>query len=103
SASPDLSATTKLRAFAAIANYDFLVARDKTERAIEKLQKEKENEPPERYALEELSAVKLDLPGGFEWSPGEVLESLVDGIEVPVRVVLQASPNPAGNPRMNLV
>ncbi|MCL6712945.1 hypothetical protein M8R20_38845 [Pseudomonas sp. R2.Fl] len=103
SSSDEISATTKLRAFLAIANYDFFVTRDKTKLEIEKFQAKREDVPDEVYALEEMAGVKLTLPGGFEWMPNEIVESLVDGSELPIRVVLQANPNLAGNPRMNQV
>ena len=101
SSSDTISATTKLRAFLAIANYDFFVTRDKTKLAIEKFQADREGDSDEIYAMEEMAGVKLSLPGGFDWMPNEVVESLVDGIELPIRVVLQANPSLAGNPRMN--
>jgi len=101
--SVDVSATSKLRAFVAIVNYDLLVTKDKTEQASEQLLREKEAEPKERYTMEELTAVKLQLPGGFEWSPSEVVESLVDGIEIPIRIILKEEPDLAGNPRMNQI
>jgi len=103
SSSDKISATTKLRAFIAIANYDFFVTHDKTKIAIEKFKIDKEGEPDEIYALEEMTAIKLRLPGGFEWKPDEIMESLVDGIELPIRVVLQPAPSLSGNPRLNLV
>lgn len=103
SSSDEISATTKLRAFLAIANYDFFVTRDKTTLAVEKFQAEREGGPEEVYAMEEMAGVKLSLPGGFEFLPNEVVESLVDGIELPIRVVLQAKPSLAGNPRMNQI
>lgn len=103
SSSDTISATTKLRAFLAIANYDLFVTRDKTKLAIEKFQADREGESDEIYAMEEMAGVKLSLPGGFDWMPNEVVESLVDGIELPIRVVLQANPGLAGNPRMNQI
>lgn len=103
SSSNEISATTKLRAFLAIANHDFLVTRDRTKLAIEKFQAEREGASDEVYALEEMAGVKLSLPGGDDWMPNEVVESLVDGIELPIRVVLQGNPSLAGNPRMNQV
>jgi hypothetical protein len=103
SSSNDISATTKLRAFLAIANYDFFVTRDKTLLAMETFHAKQEGASDEVYAMEELAGVKLSLPGGFDWMPNEVVESLVDGIELPIRVVLQANPSLAGNPRMNQI
>ena len=103
SSSDQISATTKLRSFLAIANYDFLVAREKTKLAIEKFQAERDDASEEAYAMEEMAEVKLNLPGGFDYKPNEIIESLVDGIELPIRVVLQEKPCLAGNPQMNKV
>lgn len=104
SSSPQLTATTKLRAFVAAANHNFLLARTKTRYAIEKAGAARTKQAPDGFRLENLTAeVKLKLSGGFEWSPDEVVESLVDGIEVPVRFVLQTTPDLAGNPRMDQV
>ncbi|QCW25862.1 hypothetical protein FE772_09505 [Lysobacter enzymogenes] len=103
SSSNEISATTKLRAFVAISNHDFFVMRDKTKLAIEKFQTNREKDSGDIYALEEMAGVKISLHGGFDWSPNEIVEGLVDGIELPIRVVLQAKPSLAGNPRMNQV
>jgi len=104
SSSSSLSATTKLRAFVAAVNHNFLVTRTKTREAIEKAGSERMKQIPEGFRPEELIAeIKLKLPGGFQWSPSEIVESLVDGIEVPVRFALQSTPSLAGNPRMNEV
>ncbi|WP_409460759.1 hypothetical protein ACK1O1_00715 [Stenotrophomonas maltophilia] len=103
SSSDEISATTKLRAFLALANYDFFVTRDKTDLAIERFKTEREAVSQEVYDMEEMAAVKLRLPGGAAWMPNEVVESIVDGIELPIRVVLQAKPDLAGNPRMNQI
>lgn len=103
STSTTLSATTKLRAFVAAVNHHFLVAQSKSEAAIAELGARRAAEQPEGFRVEELTSVKLELPGGFEWSPAEIVESLVDGIEIPVRFSLSASPDLAGNPRMDQV
>jgi len=103
SSSPEISATTKIRAFAAVANYNYFVTRDKTQRAMERAARELEAKPGPFYSFEALMSVKLSLYGGFKWSPAEVMESLVDGMEIPVRIVLQSSPSLAGNPRMNQI
>ncbi|WP_141233587.1 hypothetical protein [Lysobacter antibioticus] len=103
SSSDAISATTKLRAFLAIANHDFFVAREKTRIAMENFLSEREGESKEIYTLEELAGVKLSLAGGFNWLPNEVVESIVDGIELPIRVILQTKPNLTGNPQMNQV
>lgn len=98
-----LSATTNLRALVAAVNHHFLVAKNKSEVAIAELGAQRAKHQPEGFRVEELTAVKLELPGGFEWSPNEIVEGLVDGIEVPVRFALAASPDLAGNPHMEQV
>lgn len=103
STSATLSATTKLRAFVAAVNHHILVAQSKSEAAITELGARRAAEQPEGFRVEELTSVKLELPGGFEWSPAEIVESLIDGIEIPVRFSLAASPDLAGNPRMDQV
>ncbi|KRG54990.1 hypothetical protein ABB25_12990 [Stenotrophomonas koreensis] len=103
SSSDEISATTKLRAFLALANYDFFVTRDKTGLAIERFMTERAAVSQELYDMEEMAAVKLSLPGGAAWMPNEVVEGIVDGIELPIRVVMQAKPDLAGNPRMNRI
>lgn len=103
SSSDEISATTKLRVFVATANYDFFVASDKTKLAVEKFQAARKGGLEDVYAMEEMAGVKLSLASGFDFLPDEIMESLVDGIEVPIQVVLQAKPDLAGNPRMNQV
>jgi hypothetical protein len=104
SSSPQLAATTKLRAFVAAANHNFLLARTKSRDAFQVAGAARSEQDPDGFRFEELAAqVKLELKGGFEWSLDEIVESLVDGIEVPVRFALQATPDLAGNPRMQQV
>ncbi|WP_448227508.1 hypothetical protein [Pseudoxanthomonas mexicana] len=91
-----ISATTKLRSFASMVNYNFMVTLDKTDRA----HKAKLAEATEPVTAEEAAAVKIEAAGGHEWSPQEIIESLVDGIEIPARLLLMKNPDLAGNPRM---
>lgn len=104
SSSSTLSATTKLRAFVAAANHNFLLVRTKAREAIVKSGSERPQVDDSGFRPEQLLAeLKLDLPGGSQWSPDEIIESLVDGIEIPVRIALQKNPSLAGNPHMNQV
>ena len=103
STSSSLNATTKLRAFVAAVNHNFLVTRRKSETAIAEKGKTLAQENPKGFRVENLAAIKLELPGGFMWSPSEIVESLVDGIEIPVRFALAAAPNLAGTPRADQV
>ncbi|GEM_PF-2431895 len=101
--SNEISATTKLRAFLALANHEFFVAHGKTTIAVENFQASRRGSPSEVYAFEEMAGVKIRLPGGADWMPDEIIESIVDGVEMPIKNVLQKSPSLAGNPRMNQV
>jgi len=104
STSSSLSATTKLRACVAGANHNFFAVRTKTHSAFKEALDKWNATDLDGFWPEQLEAeVKLKLLGGFEWSPNEVFESIVDGIEVPVRFALQGSPSLAGNPSMNQV
>jgi hypothetical protein len=103
STSSGLSATTKLRAFIAASNHNYLVTRDKAKVAVSKAGEARAHQSPDGFRLEELTAVKLKLLGGSDWTPNEVVESLVDGIEIPIRFTLQATPDLAGSPHMNKV
>ncbi len=103
SSSPDLSPTTKLRAFVAAANHNYLVASEQSTAAIAELGKQRAQQEPDGFRIEELAAVKLALPGGVAWSPNEIVESTIDGVEIPVRFTLSRSPDLSGNPRMDQV
>jgi hypothetical protein len=101
STTKDLSATEKVRAFVAAANHGFLVAQEKTREALAKIGKEQAQQNNGMIrAADILAEIKLELPGGFEWNPNEIVESLVEGIEIPVKVALQGNPALSGNPRM---
>lgn len=100
SSSEQLSATTKLRAFVAAANHNFLLARTKTEAAIEAVGQKRAEQGGEGFRFEELLNVRLELLSGFDASPDEIVENLVDGVETPVKVALQPAPDLSGNPRL---
>ncbi|MBG0862629.1 hypothetical protein [Burkholderia sp. 9779_493] len=101
SSSPALSASEKLRAYVAAANYNFLVANTKTHEAFREFGEELAATPRGRTKIEDIfSQIRLKLPGGFDYSPDEIVESIVDGIEVPIKFALTDSPDLSGNPRM---
>lgn len=103
STSSTLTASTKLRAFVAAANHNFLLAREKTREAIAAAGEKRAELAPDGFRVEQLLDVKLELPNGFKASPDEVLEGLVDGVEVPVKVALQTNPDLSGNPKLDQV
>jgi len=103
STSPLLSASTKLRAFVAASNQGFFANRDKTQEAFKKILSDLEGKNAEHFRFEDFANVKLELPGGFEWKPDEIAESLVDGIEIPVKITLQDNPELGGAAQMNKI
>lgn len=103
SCSEKLTPTTKLRCFVAAANHNTLLASNKTKEAIAKAAEERAKRSLKGFSFEELTAVKLALPGGGQASPDAVVESLVDGIEMPVGFVLSSLPDLAGNPNLKQV
>lgn len=103
SISEELTPTTKLRCFVAAANHSTLLASKKAKEAIAKAAEERAKRSLKGFSLEELTAVKLTLLGGAQASPDAVVESLVDGIEMPVGFVLSSSPDLAGNPNLKQV
>ncbi|SDH78150.1 hypothetical protein SAMN04487926_1088 [Paraburkholderia steynii] len=101
STTPKLKAVEKTRAFVAAANHGFLVTQSKTRDAFERVGERFAGRGAEGFRPDEVFAeIKLELPGGFDWSPNEIVESLVEGIEVPVRFALSKNPDLSGNPRM---
>lgn len=101
SSTSNLSAAEKLRACVAASNYNFLVTRSKTREAFQKIGADFADSELNAIRAEDIfSEIKLELPGGFEHSPSEIVESLVDGIEVPIKFALKDSPDLSGNPRM---
>lgn len=103
STSTSLSSTTKLRALLAAVNHNFLAARDQTRVAIAKLGRERAESSPEGFWVEELASIKLTLRGGFQWTPSEIVESSVDGMEIPLRIALASKPDLSGNPNFDQV
>jgi hypothetical protein len=104
SSTSSLSATTKLRAYVAVSNHSFRVVRSKTHDAFERFADERRDLGGVASKLEDLAAaVKITLLGDADWAPDDVVASLVDGIEVPVRFALQGSPCLAGSPHMNKI
>jgi hypothetical protein len=91
-------ATTKVRAFAAIVNYNMITIRDKTRAEIERVAREHgEDHPGAPVMLHDIAGVKLRMPYGAEFSPDEMVQSMVDGVQVPLKRILERRPAMAGN------
>lgn len=96
--SSNFRATTKVRAFAAIVNYNMMTIRDKTKAEIEKVAKEhREDHPGIPVMLHDIAGVKLSLGYGAKFSPDEMVQSMVDGVQVPLKRILEPCPSMAGN------
>lgn len=94
----DLRPTTKVRAFAALANYNLCVLREKIQQALEQIAaKHQEDHPAAPLMMHELAAVKLDLQVGAGFSPDEIIQSMVDGVQVPLKRILERDPDLQGN------
>lgn len=95
----ELKATTKVRAFAAMANYNLCVISEKYQDAQKHIAaKHHEKHPDVPVMMHELAAVKLELPIGAEFSPDEIIQSMVDGLEVPLKRILATRPDLQGVP-----
>ncbi|SHN25680.1 nuclease-related domain-containing protein [Rhizobacter sp. OV335] len=96
--SSDLRPTTKLRAFAALANYNFVLIDKKTRSAMqESAEKQIEKRPGMPVMMHEVAALKLKTEEGAEFAPEELIQSMVDGIQVPLKRVLEKDPDLSGN------
>lgn len=95
----DLRATTKIRAFAAVANYNQCALSNRMQEALEKIAKTGREENPGNHVwMHELAAVKVRLPVGAGYSPDEIVQSMVDGIAIPLKRILEHDPDLQGNP-----
>lgn len=89
-------ATTKVRAFVAFLNYNFCALVNKTQYAFQQIVAQTENG---QLMMHELAGVKLKLPEGAEFSPDEIIQSIVDGVEIPLKKILELNPDLLGNPQ----
>lgn len=97
--SKGLRATTKVRAFAGFANYNHCALSEKTQEALKQIAtKYQEEHPGTPVMLHELAAVKVELPVGAKFSPDEIIQSVVDGVEIPLKRILESAPDLLGNP-----
>lgn len=98
-----VSATTKLRAIAAISNHNVAILHQKSQAAYAAAEQEAKLEH-KLLALQEVTAQKIRLPSGYLANPSDIFEASVDGIALPVKsVLLPNSPNLNGNPKFSKV
>ncbi|WP_150118703.1 hypothetical protein [Collimonas fungivorans] len=97
--SENFRATTKIRAFAALANYNYCRLIELTHEAFSNAAaKQRELDPDAPIMMHELVALKLKLAVGAEFGPDEIVQAMVDGMEVPLKRILEKNPNLSGNP-----
>lgn len=96
--SKTLRGTTKLRGFAAIANYQHVqVGQAVREKMKELRDKAEAASPGAPVMMHELAAMKLG-NGPAPLGPEEAIQGLVDGMQVPVKQILKAATDLSGNP-----
>lgn len=96
--SDNFRATTKVRAFAAIVNYNMMTIREKMRAEVERVAREhKEDHPGAPVMLHDIAGVKLSMAYGAQFSPDEMVQSMVDGAQVPLKRILEPCPSMAGN------
>lgn len=96
--SVNFRATTKVRAFAAIVNYNMITIREHAKAEIEKVAREhRKDHPGAPVMLHDIASVKLSMPYGTQFGPDEMVQSMVDGVQVPLKRILERSPSMSGN------
>jgi hypothetical protein len=84
----NINSTTKLRALVGFANSNTFALKLKTQGIPDSAQLEGGT-----VGLAEMVSAKVELPNGFTYNPNEVNQSLVDGVEIPIRLVLNDPPD----------
>lgn len=89
----NVSATTKLRALVAIANHNLLAVLRKTRAAFEVVA-----QSDGRTLTSDLTSIRIPLLIGDSFSPDEVIQSTVDAVQIPIKVILGNAQSLAGSP-----
>nr|CBA30833.1 hypothetical protein Csp_C25530 [Curvibacter putative symbiont of Hydra magnipapillata] len=92
----DINAPTKLRAFVAIVNHNFLAVARRTRAALQVAAQSNT-----RVLTCDLSAVRLPLMSGDSFSPDEIIQSTVDAVQIPIKVILGKAPSLSGSPKFS--
>lgn len=97
-----INTTTKVRAFAALVNYNLCALQTKTREAMaEFARKYTAERPGSPLMAHELEALRIPLPIGAEYRPDEIVQGMVDGVQVPLKRILESTPLPNGNPQFS--
>jgi len=90
----DVSATTKLRALVAISNHNLLAVLRKTRAAFDLVA-----QSDGRTLISDLTSIRIPLLIGDSFSPNEVIQSTVDAVQTPIKVILGNEQSLAGSPK----
>ena len=102
--SNDIRATTKVRTFAAMVNFQMVEIVRQTENAFHDLAAEHAAKHPGMPVLmHEMANVRLDAGFGQAFTADELFQSIVDGVEIPLKVILGSSPDLSGNAELGKV
>lgn len=93
-----VNATTRLRAFIAIVNHTLIVLQQKTKDAFEEIRASKE-----QVFVSDLTSVKIPVAAGGEFTPDEILQSVVEALQMSVKVILATNPVLTGTPKFNRI
>jgi len=83
-----VNATSKLRTLVGLANQNMAAISLQTHKEFER----KAKEDPHIFA-HELGATKLNIQTNTKFTPDELIQSLIDGVELPIKVVLSSEGN----------
>lgn len=99
-----LKSTTKVRVLAALVNYNFCIVAKKSRNAMEEFVVKKKGENPSVIPMShDIAAVKMKILNGVEYAPDELIQSMVDGVGIPLKVILDKNPAMTGNPEFGKV
>ncbi|MFM9886533.1 MAG: hypothetical protein ACKVQT_26195 [Burkholderiales bacterium] len=102
--SQSFKATTKIRAFAALANQNLCVIQRRTREAMSELVERHAADPTGAPLMaHEFAGLTLELPFGATYSPDEIVQATVDGVQVPLKRILEPNPDLGGNPEFRTI
>ena len=93
-----INATTKIRAFTALANRDMLIVQHQTRAVQAEMVLSKDV-----ISIPDIANIRLSLASGQLLSPDEILQSLVDGVQISLKTVLNLNQPLGGSPKFNKV
>lgn len=92
-----VNSTTRLRALVAFANYNMHALDREAEKVI------KRAAPESTLLIAEVVSARVRLPDGFDYSPDEVSQTIVDGVQIPLRFIFGDGIDCSAKPRFHEV